>query len=80
MALLGRHERIPAHRALELGMISQVVDPPEALEAEAQALAGRIAELPPALIGAGKRALWGALETGLTDAYRAAAGHYEERA
>src|SRR5215469_11635576 len=28
MALVGRHERLSATRALELGMISQVVDPP----------------------------------------------------
>ncbi|HEY1652994.1 MAG TPA: enoyl-CoA hydratase/isomerase family protein, partial [Acidimicrobiales bacterium] len=31
MALVGRHERINAERALALGLVSQVVDPPEAL-------------------------------------------------
>ena len=30
MALVGSHERLTAARAYELGMISQVVDPPEA--------------------------------------------------
>jgi enoyl-CoA hydratase/carnithine racemase len=64
MALLGRHERISAERALELGMISQVVDPPEQLEEVAQALAESVAESPPAALGATKRALWGALEYG----------------
>src|SRR5579859_6795481 len=44
MALLGRHERITATRARELGMVSQVVDPPDALEEAAQALADRIAD------------------------------------
>ena len=31
MALVGRHERLSARRALELGMVSDVVDPPEQL-------------------------------------------------
>lgn len=73
MALLGRHERISAARALQLGMISQVVDPPEALEAEAQSMAETIARHPPGTLRAAKRALWGALETDLTQARRHAA-------
>jgi len=74
MALVGRYERLTAERAYELGMISQVVDPPEQLRAEAQALAETIARNSPAAMAATKRALWGALETGLTDACRAGAG------
>jgi enoyl-CoA hydratase/carnithine racemase len=73
MALVGRYERIGAQRALELGMISQVVDPPERLREEAQALAEKIAKNSPAAMAATKRALWGALEMGLTDACRAGA-------
>jgi enoyl-CoA hydratase len=73
MALLGRHERLSADRALALGMVSQVVDPPERLREEAQALAERIARNSPAAMAATKRALWGALEAGLTDACRAGA-------
>jgi enoyl-CoA hydratase len=73
MALVGRHERISAERALQLGMISQVVDPPERLREEAQALAERIARNSPAAMAATKRALWQALELGLTDACRAGA-------
>ncbi len=73
MALVGRYERIGAQRALELGMISQVVDPPERLRDEAQALAEKIAKNSPAAMAATKRALWGALEMGLTDACRAGA-------
>jgi enoyl-CoA hydratase/carnithine racemase len=75
MALVGRHERIDAARAYQLGIISQVVDPPDRLRDEAQALAERIAKNSPAAMAATKRALWGALETGLTDACRAGAGH-----
>ena len=73
MALVGRHERMSAERALALGMISQVVDPPERLREEAQALAEKIARNSPAAMAATKRALWGALERGLTDACKAGA-------
>jgi enoyl-CoA hydratase len=73
MALLGRHERMNAARAFALGMVSQVVDPPEALRDEAQALAEKIAQNSPAAMAATKRALWGALEAGLTDACKAGA-------
>jgi enoyl-CoA hydratase len=74
MAFVGRHERLSARRAYELGMISQIVDPPERLRDEAQALAEKIAQNSPAAMRATKRALWGALELGLTDACRAGAG------
>jgi enoyl-CoA hydratase/carnithine racemase len=74
MALLGRHERVSAERARQLGMVSQVVDPPERLEAAAQELADRIAENSPAAMRATKTALWGTLEAGLTDACRNGAG------
>ncbi len=73
MALVGRHERLPAARAYELGMVSQVVDPPERLRDAAQELAEKVARNSPAAMAATKRALWGALELGLTDACRAGA-------
>ncbi|MHB1777410.1 MAG: enoyl-CoA hydratase/isomerase family protein [Acidimicrobiales bacterium] len=74
MALTGRHERIDAARAYQLGMVSQVVDPPSRLRDEAQALGEKIARNSPAAMAATKRALWGALEAGLTDACRAGSG------
>ncbi len=70
MALVGIHERMPAERAYELGMISQIVDPPDMLREAAQELAEKIAKNSPAAMAASKRALWGALEKGLTDACR----------
>jgi len=73
MAFVGRYERISAQRALELGMVSQVVDPPERLREEAQALAEKIAKNSPAAMAATKRALWQAMELGLSDACRAGA-------
>jgi enoyl-CoA hydratase/carnithine racemase len=73
MAFVGRHERMSAARAYELGMVSEVVDPPERLRDAAQELAETIARNSPAALAATKRALWGALESGLTEACRAGA-------
>ncbi len=71
MALLGSHERISAQRAYDLGMVSQVV-PPDELRPAAKALAELIAEGDPEVLRTRKRALWDALELGLTDSYVAA--------
>lgn len=73
MALTGRHERIGAARAYELGILSEVVEPPSDLAGAATALAETIARNSPAAMRATKKALWGALELGLTDACRAGA-------
>jgi enoyl-CoA hydratase/carnithine racemase len=75
MALVGKYERMPAARALALGMISEIVDPPDQLRARAQELAEKIALNSPAAMAATKKALWAALEHGLTDACRVGAGH-----
>lgn len=61
MALTGRHERVSAQRAYELGICSEVVAPDD-LRAAAQDLAEKIADSPPWLLSATKRALWAALE------------------
>ncbi len=61
MALVGRHERVTAQRAYELGILSQVVEPGE-LRAEAQALAEVIARTEPAVLAELKRQAWNALE------------------
>ena len=62
MAFVGRYERMSAERALALGIVSEVVDPPESLRAAAQELAERIALRPPEELAAVKRALWDAME------------------
>jgi len=49
------------------------VDPPGRLREAAQELAEKIARNSPAAMAATKRALWGALEMGLTDACKAGA-------
>jgi enoyl-CoA hydratase/carnithine racemase len=75
MAFMGRYERMGADRARELGMISEVVDPPGRLRERAQELGETIAKNSPAAMAATKKALWEALELGLTDACRNGAGH-----
>ena len=62
MALIGSYERIDARRAHQLGIVSQIVDPPERLRAEARALAEKIAANSASVLRATKRALWDALE------------------
>jgi enoyl-CoA hydratase/carnithine racemase len=78
MALAGRHERISAVRAHQLGIVSEVVDPPADLPSVALALAETVARNSPAAMRATKLALWGALERGLTDACRAGSQHLIE--
>jgi enoyl-CoA hydratase/carnithine racemase len=73
MAFVGRYERMTAQRAYELGMVSEIVDPPDRLRERAQELAETIARNSPSAMAATKRALWGAFESGLTDACRAGA-------
>ena len=58
MSLLGRHERIDAARALQLGLISEVVDPPERLHDRVQEIAELIASNDPEIIRDAKRRLW----------------------
>lgn len=75
MAFTARSERMTAARAYQLGICSQVVDPPDQLHAAAQEVAEKIARNSPAAMAATKRALWAALEHGLTDACRIGARH-----
>ncbi|MCE2855665.1 MAG: enoyl-CoA hydratase/isomerase family protein [Ilumatobacteraceae bacterium] len=75
MAFVGKYERMSAARALELGMVSEVVDPPDRLRERAQQLAEMIAQNSPSAMAATKKALWEALEMGLTDACRNGAQH-----
>ena len=62
MALVGRHERITAERARQLGILSEVVDPPSRLRERAQEIGETIAKNSPATLRATKKALWEALE------------------
>lgn len=61
MALVGRHERLDARRARQLGIVSEVV-PAAELRERAHELALLVADHPPELLAARKRAMWAALE------------------
>lgn len=61
MTLLGNHERISAARALEVGLLTEVV-PAADLLATAQGIAAAIASQPPTAVQASLRSLWAARE------------------
>lgn len=61
MALIGRHERVDAERARQLGIVSEVVDR-DRLRPRAQELGEAVAGRDSDHLAAIKRALWGALE------------------
>jgi enoyl-CoA hydratase/carnithine racemase len=67
MAMVGRHERLTARDAYRLGWVSDVVAP-EDLRPTAQRIGEQIATSDPQALARTKRALWQALETGLTTA------------
>jgi enoyl-CoA hydratase len=73
MALVGDGERMTAGRAHQLGIIGEVVDPPERLRDAAQHLGELVGRNSPSAMAATKRALWAAFEMGLTDACRSGA-------
>jgi enoyl-CoA hydratase/carnithine racemase len=67
MALSGKGERITAQRAYQLGIVSEIVSGDE-LRSAAAALAANVAKNSPTAMRATKKALWHALEVGLTQA------------
>lgn len=67
MAFLGRAERLTAHRAFELGLVSEVLPAKDLLD-RARAIAATIAENSPAALLETKRAIWRSLDTGLSNA------------
>jgi len=71
MTLSGKGERISAHRAYQLGIVSQVVAD-DSLRDAAASLASGVAANSPTAMRATKKALWYALEVGLTQARDAA--------
>lgn len=70
LTVLGRHGRVPAHEALRIGMVDEVVDPDALLE-RAVELAEWAASGSPAAIAGSKRAIRGALELPMRQALQA---------
>ncbi len=62
MALMGAHERIAATRALQLGIISEILDDEAALRARAQQIGEAIAQYDPPTLRTIKQQLWAAFE------------------
>jgi enoyl-CoA hydratase/carnithine racemase len=69
MVILGRGERLDAHTALRLGLVSEVV-PDDQLLARAEELGELAAEASPAAVQASIKAIWEAFEYPLSEAYR----------
>lgn len=69
IALLGLDERLSAQRALQIGLVSEVV-PRDRLWSRADELARIIAAKPPAAIQGTVRAIWESLDTSRTHALR----------
>lgn len=64
MTLMGRHYRMPAERAHQLGLVDELVDTPAEVLPAALEMAGLLAQNSPAAMALSKQAIWGSLETG----------------
>lgn len=69
LSIAGSHDRMSARRALDIGLVSEVV-PGQQLRSRALELAGQIAQNSPAALVATKRAIWESLDVGLDEALR----------
>ena len=68
MTLLGRHYRMPARRAYELGLVDELVAKPGDLAGAVDTMLEAILRNSPQAMVRSKQAVWGSLERGYTDA------------
>lgn len=68
MTLLGRHYRMPARRAYELGLVDELVASPDDLSGAVDAMLEAILRNSPQAMLRSKQAVWGSLERGYTEA------------
>jgi len=68
MTLMGRHYRMPARRAYELGLVDELVATPADLLPAALDMAEAMKRNSPQAMALSKQAVWGALERGYSDA------------
>lgn len=68
MTLLGRHYRMPAERAHQLGLVDELADDPRAAWALAEQMAEQLLGNSPQAMARSKQAVWGALEHGYSEA------------
>lgn len=68
MTLLGRHYRLPAQRAWQLGLVDEVVSTPAELLPLAEEMARQMMQNSPQAMARSKQAVWGAVEYGYGEA------------
>lgn len=68
MTLLGRHYRMPARRAFELGLVDELVETPGDLLPLAEEMAAAMKRNSPQAMALSKQAIWGGLERGYGEA------------
>lgn len=68
MTLMGRDYRMPARRAYELGLVDELVETAEQAQAVAEEMARSLLKNSPQAMALSKKAVWGALEHGYTEA------------
>jgi enoyl-CoA hydratase/carnithine racemase len=71
MTLMGRHYRMPAERAYQLGLVDELYDTPDALREAAEKMAYQLLENSPQAMALSKEAVWGGMELGYADALAA---------
>jgi enoyl-CoA hydratase/carnithine racemase len=67
MTLCGKHYRMPAERAYQLGLVDELAPPDKVLET-AEEIAGQICKNSPAAVSLSMQAVWSAVEMGYTNA------------
>jgi len=68
MTLLGKHYRLPARRAFDLGLVDELVPAPADLLPAAERMAEQMLENSPQAMALSKQAVWGSQERGYRDA------------
>ena len=68
MTLMGRHYRLPAQRAYQLGLVDELVATPADLLPAALEMAEQLKQNSPQAMALSKQAVWGSLERGYRDA------------
>jgi E-phenylitaconyl-CoA hydratase len=68
MTLMGRHYRMPAERAHQLGLVDELAETADAARALADEMAGQLLQNSPQAMALSKQAVWGAVEHGYADA------------
>jgi E-phenylitaconyl-CoA hydratase len=68
MTLMGRHYRMPAERAWQLGLVDELAATPDEARAMAQEMARLMLQNSPQAMALSKQAVWGSVERGYAEA------------